>query len=82
MKPVFSAIPANNTDDKKDSKSVFVKTTGHEKLRTVMLSVLADRRRLKQFLILKRKNLPKEKLTTEIIFKFNEEGWMTLRTHG
>jgi hypothetical protein len=60
MKPVFSAMPANNTDDTKDSKSVFVKTTGHEKLRTVMLSVLADRRRLKQFLILKRKTFQKK----------------------
>jgi hypothetical protein len=54
-----------------------VKTTGHEKLRiTVMLSVLADGRKLTPFVILKRKNLPKEKLPTGIIFKCNEKGWM------
>jgi hypothetical protein len=70
-------MPANSTVDTKGSKSVFVKTTGHEKLRiAVMLSVVADGRKLTPFVILKRKNLPKEKLPTGIIFKCNEKGWM------
>jgi hypothetical protein len=55
-------MPANITVDTKGSKSVIFKTTGHEKLRIiVMLSVLADGRKLTLFVILKRKNLPKEK---------------------
>jgi hypothetical protein len=29
------------------------------------------------FIILKRKNLPKEKIPTRIIFKGKEKGWMT-----
>jgi hypothetical protein len=43
---------------------------------TVMLSVLADGRKLTPFVILKRKNLPNEKLPTGIMFKCNEKGWM------
>jgi hypothetical protein len=76
--PVFFDMPANTTVDAKGSKSVLVKTTGHEKLIvTVMFSVLADGRKLTPFVILRRKNLPKEKLPTGIIFKCNEKGWMT-----
>jgi hypothetical protein len=71
-------MPANTTVDTKGSKSVLIKTTGHGKLRiTVMLSVQADGRKLTPFVILRRKNLPKEKLPTGIIFKCNEKGWMT-----
>jgi hypothetical protein len=77
MKPQSFLMVANTTVDTKGSKSVLVKTTGHEKLRiTVMLSVLADRRKLTPFVILKRKNLPKEKLPTGIIYKYNAKGWM------
>jgi hypothetical protein len=76
--PVFFDMPANATVDKKGSKSVLFKTTGHEKLRiTVMLSALAEGRKLTPFVILRRKNLPKEKLPAGIIFKCNEKEWMT-----
>jgi hypothetical protein len=52
---------------------VIVNTTGHEKLRiTVMLLVLACRRKLMPFVIFKRKNFPKEKLLAGITFKCNE----------
>jgi hypothetical protein len=75
--PVFFYMPANTTVDTKGSNSVPVKTTGHEKLRiTVMLSVPADGRKLTPFVILERKNLPKEKLPTGITFKCSENGWM------
>jgi hypothetical protein len=58
--PVFFDMPANTTVDTKSSKSLFVKTTGYEKLRiTVILSVLAYGRKLTPFVILKRKNLQK-----------------------
>jgi hypothetical protein len=45
--PVFFDMPPNITVHTKGSKSIHVKTTGHEKLRiTVMLSVLVDGRKL------------------------------------
>jgi hypothetical protein len=51
--PVFFHVPADTTVDTKGSKSVLVKTTGHEKLRiTVMLSVLADGRKPTPFVVL------------------------------
>jgi hypothetical protein len=75
--PVFFDMPANTTVHTKGLKSVLVKTTGLEKLRiTVMLSAMSDGRKLTPFVILRRKNLPKEKLPTGIIFKYNEKGWM------
>jgi hypothetical protein len=69
MKPQsFFDMMSNTTADTKGSKSVLVKTTGHEELRiTVMLSFLIDGRKLAPFVILKRKYLPKEKLPTGII---------------
>jgi hypothetical protein len=60
--PVFLHVLANTTVDTKSSKSVLVKTTGHEKLKiNAMLSVLADGRNVTPFVILKRKNLVKKK---------------------
>jgi hypothetical protein len=41
-----------------------------------MLLFLADGRKLTPFVILRRKNLPKEKLPTGVTFKCNEKGWM------
>jgi hypothetical protein len=73
--PVFFDMPANTTVDTKGSKSVLVKTTGMKNRITVMISVQADGRKLTPFVILRRKNLPKEKLPTGIIFKCNEKGW-------
>jgi hypothetical protein len=73
---IFFYIPANTTVDTKGSKSVLVKTK-HKKLRiTVLLSVMADGRRLALFVTLKRKNLPKEKLPTGVICKCNEKEWI------
>jgi hypothetical protein len=72
--PIFFYMPANTAVGTKGSKSVLVKTTGHEKLKiTVMLSVLAVGRKFTPLIIPKRKNLPKEKLPTGIIFKCNEK---------
>jgi hypothetical protein len=41
-----------------------------------MLSVLVDRMKLVPFVILKRKDLPKENLPTVIIFKCIKKEWM------
>jgi hypothetical protein len=70
-------MPTNTTVDTKGSKSVLLKTTGHGKLRiTVMLQCWLMEGNT-PFFTLKRKNFPKEKLPTGIIFKCNEKGWMT-----
>jgi hypothetical protein len=42
----------------------------------VIFSVLADGRKITPFVILKRKNLQKEKRPTGITFKCNEKGYM------
>jgi hypothetical protein len=55
--PVFFDMPANTTVHTKGSKSVLVKTKGHEKLgKTVMLSFLADGRKLRSFFILEKES--------------------------
>jgi hypothetical protein len=69
--------PSTTTVDIIGSKSVLVKTTGHEKIIiTVMLLVLADGRKLTPLVILKGMNLPKDKLPFGIIFNCNDKGWM------
>ena len=45
----------------------------------MMLPVLADRTKLAPFLILKRKDLPKEKLPTGFLFKCIKKNGGTLR---
>jgi hypothetical protein len=71
-------MPTNITTEARGSNSALVKTTGHERLKiTVTLAVLADGMKLTRFLILKRKNLPKEKLLVGMTFKYDENEWMT-----
>jgi hypothetical protein len=52
--------------DEKGSKSVAVTITGHGKLKTVILSVLADGRKLTPFVVLESKNLPKGKVQMQL----------------
>lgn len=76
--PVYFDMPSNTTVSDKGAKSVVCRTTGNEKLRvTVMLSVLADGTKLRPFVILRRKNLPKEKLPSGVVVVCQEKGWMT-----
>jgi hypothetical protein len=78
--PVFFDMPANTTVDTKGSKSVLVKTIGHEKLKiTVMLSVLVDGRKHTICYSEEKKSSKRtsKKLPTGIIFECNEKGWMT-----
>jgi hypothetical protein len=68
----------NTTIDTKGSRSIFVKKTGHEELRiTVMFWVLTDARKLTPFVVLKRKDIPKETRSSGVIFECNEKGWMS-----
>jgi hypothetical protein len=63
MPATLFGMPTNTTTEARGSNSALVKTTGHARLKiTLTLAILADWIKLTQFLILKRKNLPKEKL--------------------
>jgi hypothetical protein len=53
--PVFFHMLANTTVDTKCSKSLLIKTTGHEKLKiNVMPSDLADERNITPFVIFRK----------------------------
>lgn len=65
--------------DKIGSKTVPIKTTGHDKVRyTVMLTASAAGKKCKPFLVLKRvRPLPAlEKQFPQIIFAYSKNGWM------
>lgn len=84
MPATLYGMPTNTTIEARGSNSAFVKTTGHERLKgherikiTVTLAVLGDGMKLTQFLILKRKNIPKEKLLGGMTFKYDENELIT-----
>jgi hypothetical protein len=70
-------VNKSTTIDAKGLRAVHVRATGHEKLTNVMLSVLAKWRKMTSLVILKRNNLPNEKLPSQITFKYHEKGLMT-----
>ncbi|KAK0133215.1 Pogo transposable element with KRAB domain [Merluccius polli] len=75
QKPVYFDMPTSVTVNKKDAKSLIVRTTGNEKSRvTVMLVCLADGS--KPYVILKHKTVPKEAMPAGIIVRAQEKGWM------
>ncbi|KAL1421359.1 hypothetical protein MTO96_023153 [Rhipicephalus appendiculatus] len=58
--PVFFDMPRASTVNEVGAREVRVMTTGYEKQRvTVMLCITADDRKLPPYIILKRKNTPK-----------------------
>lgn len=75
--PMCFDMPGNRTVETKGKKTVLLKTTGHEKTRfTVVLTCLADGRKLKPMIILKRKTLPKIKIPQGIFVHVHPKGWM------
>lgn len=76
--PVLFDLPSNYTVDNKGAKTVFVKTTGHEKNRfTVVLACMADGTSLPPTIIFKRKSLPKgAKFPSGVVVRAHEKGWM------
>lgn len=77
--PVFFDMPSAYTVNEVGAREVRVKTTGYEKQRvTVMLCITADGRKLPPYIILKRKNMPKnEPFPGDVIVRVHEKGWMT-----
>lgn len=76
--PVCFDIPSNRTVEQKGVKTVFIKTTGHEKTRfTVVLGCMADGSRLPPVIIFKRKTLPKgAKFPSGVVVRAHLKGWM------
>ena len=75
--PMFFDLPSNTTIDHKGTKTVTIRTTGHERSSfTVVLACMADGSKLPAVCIFKLKNLPKEKFPHGIHIRVNEKGWM------
>lgn len=77
--PVYIDMPRTCTVNEVGAREVRVRTTGYEKQRvTVMLCVTADGRKLPPYIILKRKNMPKnETFPSDVVVRVQEKGWMT-----
>lgn len=71
-------LPANKTINQKGEKTVFIKTTGHEKTNfTVVLSCLADGSKLPPVIIFRRKTLPKNaNFPSGVTVRAHQKGWM------
>lgn len=77
--PVYFDLPGNRTVNKRGDKTVFVRTTGHERQRfTVVLACLADGTKLPPMVIFKRKTFFKKKevFPKGVIVHTQEKGWM------
>jgi hypothetical protein len=76
--PVYFDMSSNYTVDDKGVKSVLIKTSGNEKMGlTVMLTVLADGKKLPPYLIYNWKTVPKKQLPIGLIVRCRSNGWMT-----
>ena len=77
--PVFFDMVGSKTVNQAGEKSIWVKTTGHEKQQfTVVLACLADGTKLPPMEIFKRRTFPKKtKFPRGVIVHVQENGWMT-----
>jgi len=76
--PMSFDLPANRTIDIKGTRTVQIRTTGHEKTHfTAVLSCMADGTKLKPMVIFKRKRIPKgEKFPLGVVIHCHPKGWM------
>lgn len=76
--PMFFDMLSNRTVDRIGAKTVYVRTTGHEKTHfTAVLCCLANGTKLPPMIIFKRKSIPKgEKFPNGIIVHCHPKGWM------
>ena len=74
---MYFDMPGNTTVDKVGSKTVTVKTTGHERQHfTVVIACQADGKNIRPMVIFKRKNMPKETFPPGVVVKVHPKGWM------
>ena len=76
--PVWLDMPGDSTIARRGSRSVPVQTTGHEKSRfTVVLSAMADGRKLKPYIIFKGvRPIPELKQVQGVVVALSKNGWM------
>ena len=75
--PTWFDMPSSRTVNKAGGKTVFVRTSGHEKVRfTTVLGCMADGTKLKPMVIFKRKTMPKENFPPGIVVHVHPKGWM------
>ena len=73
--PMYFDMPGNTTVDKVGSKTVSVKTTGHERQHfTVVLACQANGKKIRPLVIFKRKNIPKETFPPGVVVKVHPKG--------
>ena len=75
--PTWFDMPSSKTVNKAGAKTVYMKTSGHEKVRfTTVLVCMADGTKLKPMVIFKRKTMPKDKFPRGIVVHVHPKGWM------
>ena len=75
--PMNFDMVSNSTVDVKGTKTILIKTTGHEKSSfTVVLACIANGEKLRPMVIFKRKTLPKLKFPSGVFVHVHEKGWM------
>ena len=78
--PTWFDMPSSKTVNKAGEKTVYVRTSGHEKVRfTTVLACLADGTKLKPMVILSVKPCPKKYSLQELLSMFTQkDGWMRM----
>jgi hypothetical protein len=75
--PMTFDLPYNTTIDETGTKTVSIRTTGHERTNfTVVLTCMADGTKLPPIVIFKLKKIPKGNFSSEVIVRANQTGWM------
>ena len=77
--PLTFDMPSNMTVEETGSRTVSIRTTGHEKSNfTVVLSCMADGTKLPPLIIFKLVNVPRQIFPSGVIIRTNREGYMNL----
>ena len=76
--PLWLDMPRDTTITRQGDRTVWIRTTGHDKMRfTVVLSAMADGRKLKPYVIFKGMRKVAELVATEgVVVAFSRNGWM------
>ncbi len=74
--PVTFDLSYSTTLDHRDTSTINIQTTGHEKSNfTVILECMADGTKLLAVCIFKLKNIPRESFSEGIFIRVNDKGW-------
>jgi len=75
--PLTIDLPGNLTIDECGTRTVNIRTTGHERSHfTVVLACMADGTKLPPLIIFKLKNVPRISFPSNVFVRANPSGWM------